>query len=706
METISSHIDSMRIELTGLNVFVFVFLAAAAVFTAIMFYRSTVPPVTGWKRMVPTILRGAALLILVFTLAEPAVTVLTTLVKRSVTAVLLDTSSSMDQAGDPGRKTGALAVFEAARARFGKGGFFAYFDNHFRTVVNGNPAFDGTGTDILDALTRAAALPGVSSVILISDGRWNLGGDPAGPVLPVDIPIHTVIVGSKETLNDVMIASVSAARVGREGEPLPVELTISSSGTPPVSVPVELIENGRAVASKTLLFGGGNSSRVSFDIIPGAPGDYVYTAVIKPAVDEYPDNNTRSFRVHVLKSSFRILLAADKPSTDFAFLRRVLGAGKPFELVAAVNQGTAGELARPVPDDFSGFDAIILIDWGGSLDRRTMGRIAERCAGGAGLWLLGSSPPGPGAEVLLSVLPVNISAAGRVPAGQCTLELTVAGKTHFVTAFDTGFVDMWNSLPPLADILPVTSAKDAAVLALAKFKDGIALPALISGRHGAGKVLVIPLSGTWQWRLMMEGAGKDGSFYERFVTSTANWLTAGPETSPLNITTDRTAYLAGQDITFEARLYDTIFVPVSGADITLTVDDDPSTKIKLRETQPAVYTGTVRGPGAGPHRYSAEAYLNSMQYAMNTGAFTVEDFPLERLDPSPDTAVMGAIAAKTGGISVTPAGIDSVFSRIEPETLRERSENTYHLYLNPLIPFAVILLLVIEWSLRKYFGMI
>ena len=76
------------------------------------------------------------------------------------------------------------------------------------------------------------------------------------------------------------------------------------------------------------------------------------------------------------------------------------------------------------------------------------------------------------------------------------------------------------------------------------------------------------------------------------------------------------------------------------------------------------------------------------------------------LDPKPNTDLMRTIAARTGGISVTASGIDSVFSHIKPEIITERYENNYHFHMNPFIPLLIVLILTLEWSIRKYRGML
>jgi len=214
------------------------------------------------------------------------------------------------------------------------------------------------------------------------------------------------------------------------------------------------------------------------------------------------------------------------------------------------------------------------------------------------------------------------------------------------------------------------------------------------------------VSGIWRCKLMMEGAGKGGEFFRNFVTANINWFTSDTEKSPLTVTSDYITYISGQEINFEARLYDNVYTPVSGAEITLLIDNDPASKIIFQETKPSLYTGKLSGLKPGKHSFNTVAFLDGKRYAECTDTFTVQNFSIEMLDPVPNTKLMQTIAARTGGIDVTFSEIDSILTQIKPKIRMERSENKHYLHLNPLMPLLIVLLLTVEWSIRKYRGMI
>ena len=456
-------------ELMGISFpFLILFVLAAIIFS-VMYYRNTVPPVYGWKKWMLVSLRASALTLLLVILAEPVLKILATITKKSRTAVLIDSSSSMDQNYDPGRKSEALNAFNEIRSNIGNDGVFYSFDSRFRILEQGKPDFSGSGTNLLTAITQAGNQDNVSSILLISDGRWNLGEDPAGSGLPVEIPVHTVTVGSSESITDVVINKISAAPIGHEGENIPVELTISSTIEMPEPVPVEVVENGRVLASGTVSFRNGTTARTTFTIPLSGNGDHTFTAVIKPGNDEYTENNTRAFSVHVVKSSFRIIIAADKPSADLSFLRRAIEQEDALELEIIVDKGVYGTLKAPFPDDLSGFDAMILLNWCGSaLTPQRAETVKKWVSAGGGLWILGSSTLSAGADVIKSILPVIFSNTNNFTNTQFYMDITEAGSTHFITSGEVNRENAWNSLPPLSFILPVSrTASDGQVLAKA-----------------------------------------------------------------------------------------------------------------------------------------------------------------------------------------------------------------------------------------------
>ncbi|MCE5251307.1 hypothetical protein LLG96_13915 [bacterium] len=706
----SSHIENVSARFQSLNIIALLVLLLAAAAFAVWYYRSTVPPVSGIIRRLLIILRASALVLLVAGLSEPVVRVARTLTRESGCAVLLDTSSSMNQPGDPARKRDALDAINAIRSRFDEHCIYRTFDSGVRNLDE-TVEFNGSATDISGAIKTIRDRERVSSIVLITDGRWNLGLDPAGADVPSDMPVSCVAVGSGAGLRDVVLKRVSAASIGYDGMSIPVEIFVSSTNPLSGQVAVEIREGEKNLASGTVSFDTGTLAKTDIELPLKTPGVHTFTAVIKPDYEEPPENNSRSFTVQVVKSAFRVLVISDAPSPDLAFLRRVIEADKSFSGVFVVGHGMKEPLSAPFPADISDFDAFVILDGGGEvLTPERAAAIAGLAGKGAGLWILGSTPLSNGAEALERIFPVRFAKDKNILPHEFYIDLTEQGRTHFVTAgvLSGDRENEWSNLPPLRAILPIDQiTKSSRILVNAVAVQGkVTLPALVAGKSGEGKTMIMPVSGIWRWHLMMEGAGKSGGFYDGFVRGMLRWLTSSTDASPLTVTTDSHTYLSGQEIVFEGRLFDNVYSPVPGAEISIEIDGDPSAKVILDERTPAVYTGTLRGSAPGAHVFEATAFIGGERFAEARGGFTVQSFSLEMLDPNPDHGLLGSLARRTGGLSVTPSGIDSVIAGIKPAAFTERREQDHYLALNPLMPLLAVLFLVVEWGIRKYRGMI
>lgn len=694
-------VDSLAVRLTALPPWLFPFLLAAGFGAALWYYRDPVPPVSRGMRGLLIGLRTGAFALLLLALAEPVLGVVRTVTRSFRVMVLLDTSSSMNQPDDPARKRDALAAMNAVRARLGGRGVYLIFGDRVRPLGGGEPAFDGPATDLAAALRKGAAERDAAACVVIGDGRWNRGEDPSAMALPEDLPVYTILAGSPVAAPDVVLRSVSAPPVGHDGRKAPVEVTVAARGSASGTIPVEILEKGRPAVSGRITLQAGATGRVVLDLPLKGPGAHTYTVRVAPPFADRAENNSRPLDIRVLKSAFRVLILAPGPSPDLAFVRRIVEADSAFTVQAVLGAGDG------FPKDLSGVDAVIVLDGGGpSLTSDRARLITQRVSGGMGLWVLGSTPP-PAGSALESVLPVTFERTTATVSGSLTATLTESGRSHFLTAGGPDR-DGWGVLPPLPAAAPVRPSPSGAVLAETAPAPQRKEPAplIVAGTSGRGKALVMPVSGIWRWRLMMEGAGKGGAFFDTFVRGAVRWLAAETELAPLNVATDAKSYLGGQEVQFEGRVFDSVYRPVSGAEVSLVLDGDTARKVILEETRPGVYTGSAQSAAPGEHSWAASAFVESRRHGDASGKYTVEPFTLELLDTTPDPGALGALAAKSGGIAVTAAGVDSVLGRLAPRTATERSERAHHLALHPFLPGMVIFLLAAEWLLRKRRGMI
>jgi hypothetical protein len=683
-----------------------IILAITVCASATWYYLRTVPPLAGWRRIGMTVLRAAALLLLVVGLVDPVIGLVYTLTQSEQPLVLLDTSASMADPADPERSVEANTALSRVRERFGGDVRIMAFDTTVHPLDSENPDYSGRGTDISAALVSNDDPGAVSDIILISDGRWNLGADPLHAASPEGIPVHTVLAGSTDLPPELSVGHVSAPDVGHDGEEIAVTVALTASGRYTGSVPVTVHRDGDVVAETTIRFDNAMRGLARMTVPLSGPGRISFDVVAAPPDDTVAENNRRTFGVRVLERTATVTIIADHPSPDVAFLRRALEGDDGFDVRTVFARGIAFSDERTLPDPLDDVDCFVIVDGGGELLTGSVaGEVAVRIRAGAGCWFIGELPRDGSLASLVSVSPAE---PGAVLTDAFTPGLTDDGIAHFLSAGIEGMSgDVWAGLPPVPVVHPVAGVRDdMRVLATATTAgEGARHPVLMVGNAGTGAVLAMPISGFWRWHLQMVGAGRSG-FFSAFMIGTVRWLTTDREGSPLTVTTDRETYLGGERIRVEARLYNAVRRPVTGAEIRVVVDGDPGLTVFLDEAEPAMYTGTLPGLSAGTHTFRAVAYRDGSEFAAAEDTLAVSPTSLEQFDRSPDPVLMGAVAGRAGGMSVTTSGIDSVLAVVSPGTITERRESEHRPARGAVLLLAIMVLFATEWFIRRRRGMV
>jgi hypothetical protein len=689
----------------------YVFAGGAVVAAALSWwaYYNTAPKVTGWLRALLIVLRATALLLILVGIADIVLELGLRITHEAKVAVAVDTSSSIAAPTDSGRAEDALNTIRTLRGIYGSHLRMYTFDESAREFAGGGITFEGNATDIAGALEKIAENRHTAAAVLVTDGRDNIGQDPRTMQLGRDIPVHAVAVGRQPDVSDVVVNRVSAPKVGYNGADAPVEAYISSAGTQDAEATVTVSEDGRVIASRSVSVSPDALSRVEFDIPLRGIGSHTYTVAADTPYNEPTYNNERAFVVEVLKSKFRILVITDAPSPDFVYLRSIIDESESFDGVYVSGLNLRGSGLSDYPETLGEFEAVAILDNGGvAMTQQRARDVMQFVRNGNGLLTAGSTPPEQGE--LRDGLPVTFRAAPSSDVTFSPLMLTEQGRRHFITVGSPGsrLPEMWEMLPPASSAAPAAlTGNTGVVLAEAVMQEnGARIAALSIGKNGSGRVAVFPVSGFWRFPLMLESMGEGRGVFDTVMVRLLRWLTSAQQSSMLSVTTDARTYLSGETVFFDGRLYDDVYTPISGAKISVTLDNDPSRRILLEETSPAVYSGEFHSVGTGSHIYSAEAHLDGELIAETEGEFDVQEFSIEMLDPSPDHALLATLTENHGGIMVSPGGLDSLAALVEPGETIERREEGLAVTRNPFLPGLAIALLAIEWILRKQRGLL
>jgi len=704
---------------------IFLFAAAVAYYS----YRTTNPPVARAKRFLLMGLRTFAFFFLLLAISEPVFSLVRSLSKPPVVALLIDRSESMSLV------EGGKERLERVKELLGSGfkeelasqGPICLFQ--FSAGINPLGPSDslipmGKGTAIGEALLEAKkelSEENVVGMIIFSDGENNLGRDPLQVGKGLDVPLFPVGVGSPLPPKDLAITGYRTNEVAYVGAKLPVEATIRGSGFSGQKGLLFLKEGGETLDRVEFsLPGEGGEVKVSLGFIPQEEGLHKYTIFLPQREGELTgENNQREFYIQVLKSKLKVLLLSGGPDWELSFLRRALEGDANIEPKIFIGKKDGfyeGRLPAKM-EELKGYDLVILQNCSrrlikGGMEDLLVGYVG---AGGALLMTGGEESFGGGgyfSSPLAKILPVSLSPREAVIGGDFSLLLTLNGRAHPVTILESDpnlNEEVWADLPPLQGVnFVVGRSSGAKVLAIhPTLKLGREpLPVIAVGRYGQGKLMVITGFPLWRWDFLEWGFGRDNSYYLRFWSNSIRWLVTREEAKLVRIIPSQKVYKAGERTGFSGRVYDENYQPVGNARVSLEVrpkrgEGKPVPLILAQGEEKGEYFATLGVLPPGDYLYQGEATLEGVPLGQDEGEFTVSQYSIEFEDPRMDRETLLELAQISGGEYFDLEDAPSLYSRI-PFTSKEiKVGKEIELWDNPFLMALIVVILAAEWTIRK-----
>ena len=708
-------------------------LFAAVLLIALAFYvyRYTVPPVTTKKRIVLSIFRSLALILLLAAIFEPLFRRSHTAVTKPVIALLADNSLSMtltDGNGSREKTLRSLLNSDALRSETDEAELALYgFSPSMRRVSGDSLHFAGTTTDIAGALRqlREKAPAALKAVLLLSDGDYNSGESPLYEAEKLGLPVFTVGIGDSLDQKDIVIEKLSTNSVAYLQSSVPLDATVKVSGFENQKLPVRLLDEGRQIGMEYIQLPPGIGNRVGeytvhFTFTPEKSGIRKYTVSAPAQPGEVTTkNNSKSVLVKVLKNKMRVAVIAAGPGADVSAMMQALRADPNIEATLAVQQpnGDFGNRALSAAIPFSSVDCVVLIGYPSAtttassvnalLGIVTSRRLPVMFIGGRtlNLRLL---------RTLTPVLPFQISSERmdeqlvfpNVPAEEADNVLVHVGED---APFD------WNKLPPIYAPLGTFAPKPEAILLSTSKIEGIGIntPLLVAGSIMGEKSVALLGYGLWRWKLLGGASRETENFFDPWLSNVIRWLTTLDESQHLRIDPVKENFAQGEPIGFLGQAYNANYRPVDDAEVRVEVT---STSLNqrfeaiLRPLENGRYEGELEALPEGEYAFVGTAKSGETQLGKTEGRFSVGEQSIEFLDTKMNKPLMEQIASTSGGRYADAADVSSLMKDLhlrpfmKPEKVSSTSET--ELWNLPSLLAVIVALFGIEWFLRKRSGML
>jgi len=731
-------------------------LAVAAVIITFA-YRRTDKPLSRRIRVILIVLRVASIALLLICLLEPKLIAREDVHRKANLLVLVDDSRSMSLTDVNGQIP--VSRIDAVKAAFapGEGGAMAALADkfdvqlyQFSSVCNQVdellPTAEGTLTDIGNAISEAAGewrgqLTG--GIVLVTDGGNNSGDSPAEIIQRMNMPIHTVGVGSTQMPRDIQVAKVEVSPIAYADHLLPLKATIKSSGYNGREVQVELRSGdvGAQNAARLLdsvpltLDSQSGEQIVDLQLRPQQEGTYNFSITVSTAPEELTDqNNTYPFFVKVVKKKLKVLYIDGRPRWEYAFIKRVLQSDPNIEPTCMVAKG-AHKRTTPQADNLNipnfpatrnelfAYDVLILGDISPGFFRSEQLSIISDFVenkGASVIFLGGNNSLGRGGfgeSVLRGLLPIEIDSGGaRQIEGAFNPVLTEDGLRHPVTRFSDNQVEnaaIWRDLPALSRLYKGADIKLGAAV-LSEHRSGAGaqsfrLPFIVVQRYGQGMVMMIASDSLWRWAFGAYPFGGDDSHYRKFWSGAIRWLASiHTEADLVNVETDKGSYHRDEKVRITAYVYDESYAPVADAQLKAQMEDGQGgvSDLEFSTDGSGRYWTELIPRKDGHYRIDVEAKYAGGLLGKSSAEFIVQKTVLEFQDTQLKENFLKNLADISGGSYHHIADVSALSSSIKEVSDTYTSIRERGLWDNALMLIAVVAILSAEWLLRKRKGLV
>ena len=287
------------------------------------------------------------------------------------------------------------------------------------------------------------------------------------------------------------------------------------------------------------------------------------------------------------------------------------------------------------------------------------------------------------------------------------MSVTPDGETHPVMRIAGTPDEMgrrWSAVPALAGVATLGAPRPGAqVLALVRADDGIR-PLVAVQRFGQGRSMIFTGEASWRWRMRLPSTDRT---YELFWRHAARWLSAASP-NPVSIA-PVTGLVPGESGTLSVDVRDAEFAAVPDARVQMRVTvpggETREVRVALADRRPGRYSGELLFDQPGIYRVAVEARRGTTvlgaaeRWALVGGADT------EMADPRLNEDVLRRLARASGGRYVSARDAADIPSLLESQATDPGAPRLQELWHQGWIFAAAMMLLAVEWFLRRHWGL-
>jgi hypothetical protein len=687
----------------------------------IYIYRYTIPGIPKRKRAMLIVLRSLALVLLLFIIFEPILTLAKKKILEPVNLIFLDNSRSIQINDGTARSKTIKDFVKGIKDNNLEGNSELYtFGSITKTLSYDSLQklnYEESSTNFSKIFSNISKInKNISSIVIVSDGVITDGSDPLQSAIRLNIPVFTVGTGDSTSRNDVEVKNVLYNEIIYAQTPTSIVASIANTGFANRNVNASLYENNTFIEQKNISLSSDGVQNVDFTYTPKTSGEEKLCVVVSNTPGEFTfANNKKVFFIKVLSNKVKVLLIAGSPSSDVSFIKnslkaddnlsvssitqlaldkfiekndrqKLLDSANVLFLVGFPSKETPQQLLNSVLRKISDLDKPYFITLSSGIDFLRLKTLQN--------------------ELSFNINKVNSDYLEIQPIISAT-----QSDNPLLQNNASNSIEAWNNLPPVYQPnVDLKSKPESEIISKVKINNvPVDRPLILTRILGSKKSIAILAKDIWRWKL--ETAPKNLDLFDRLILSSVRWLNTKEDHKQFSIKTAKKLYSPGEQVEFNAQIYDQTFNPVIDADVNVSIkSDNKSFEVNLNSIGSGLYEGIFQTNQTGDFTFTGWGYKNNYKLGSDNGKFNIGETDIEMVNPTMNSDYLSLLANQTGGkffYNSNYHNLYSILKEITSHSSKDKIEvSDINLWSNEWLLITSIIAFALEWFFRKRWGML
>ncbi len=666
-------------------------------YAAILYYRTKVP----WGKNTNYLLAAIRALMvtqLTLLLFGPLIRQIKNTKEPPTVVFAIDNSQSIAEIEDSVQISEIESQISALKNDLEDNGYLTEMRSFNGVIDNNDIVFNANSSNLnylIQSIQNDYESRNLSSVLLFSDGLYNLGSNPA--FHPYNFQILTIGLGDTTKRPDLNLNSLLYNKIAYQGNQFPVIAELFSYNMVGKMVNIQIEKGGNVLERKQVRVTNQNQyDQIEFLMEASESGMQRYTIRAVPVEGEFIiSNNSKQAFIDIIDGKQKILMVAAAPHPDIKAIKSALESNQNYEMVTYI------EGINKYQEDK--YDAIILHQ---VPDRRRryqdiLQKIQQEKI--PAFFIYGSQS--------------DINAFNEINGAVRILPIRYQKDQVFPT-YNKGFGKFLYSqenITAINDYTPVSVPfanfaveNQTEIMLYQKVgKVNTQKPLLLIQKSNDWSSAVMLGEGMWDWRLQEYAKNQNHEAFDEMISKIIQFLSTKEDKRRFKVYPLKNEYLNSETIVFETEVYNEIYEPTYGHKIDLQIKDDENNSTGysyITSEQNSTYH--INGLENGIYTYEARAVIDG-ENKIATGSFTIRDLQIETTNLTANFDLLKNVAAQNDGKFYTKNQMSELRDDLlgEEKVFKIYSSESYLAIINMKWGFFILIIFVsVEWFLRKYNG--